>query len=187
MLSLRPPLTRCAALAALIGLLASPTLAQPSAQPAQPAKPPVAQPAKPPVAQPAKPPATQPAKPPGSATSKPTQDQIDKRLERVKQRAAARKKKRDERQRDTRRALRKRLARVLGGAPLTPAVTRELTLHGQRTAQLRRIRLVAATKGDYEAVVRADKALARENSRHDGWWRQLHKDRLAAQREEKVK
>lgn len=160
-------LTPAAGLLALVGLLAGSTLAQPSAAPPKPPAPPTR------------------AKAP--ATSQPSQDQIDKRIERVKQRGAARKAKREQRRRDTRRALRKRLARALGGAPITPEVKQELTSNGQRTARLRRIRLIAATKGDYEGVVRADKALARENSRHDRWWRQRHRQRKDGQSKEQAK
>jgi len=160
-------LTPAAGLLALVGLIAGPTLAQPSAAPPQPPAP--------------------PGRAEAPATSQPSQDQIDKRIERVKQRGAARKAKREQRQRDTRRALRKRLARVLGGAPLTPEVKQELTLNGRRTARLRRIRLIAATKGDYDGVVRADKALARENSRHDRWWRQRHQQRKDGQSKEQAK
>ncbi len=129
------------------------------------------------TAQPSKATAPEQPRPPQRArqTTEPSKEQIDKRIERVKKRAATRKAKRQQRRRDSRRALRKRLARLLHGQPVTPEVKRELSIHGRRTAQLRRIRFIAATKNNYDVVVRADKALARENSRHDGWWRQRRK------------
>lgn len=165
--SLTQRLTPAAGLLTLVGLMAGSTLAQPSAATARPPAP------------------TAQAQPP--ATTQPSQDQIDKRIERVKQGGAARKAKREQRQRDTRRAMRKRLARALGGEPITPEIKEELQLHGQRTARLRRIRLVAATKGNYDAVVRTDRALARESSRHDRWWRERHQKRMAEQPEEPTK
>ena len=102
---------------------------------------------------------------------KPTQEQIDKRLERVVKQAEARKKDRTQRQGDRRRALRKRLYHRLRGGPITPDVKAELALHAKRTAWLRQIRYVAAEQKDYDTVLGADKALARENSRHEAWWR----------------
>ncbi len=162
----RRQLTPAAGLLALVGLIACPSLAQPSAAPAKPPTP--------------------PGRAEVPATSQPSQDQIDKRIERVKQGAAARRARREQRQRDTRRAMRKRLARALGGEPVTPEIKKELQLHGQRTARLRRIRLVAATKGNYDAVVRTDRALARESSRHDRWWRERHQERMAGQPEEQT-
>jgi hypothetical protein len=106
---------------------------------------------------------------------KPTQEQIDKRLERVQKRAEARKGNRKQRQSDRRRALRKRLYHRLRGAPITPEVKQELVLHAKRTAELRRIRYVAALEKDYDSVVAADKALARENARHEAWWRSVQR------------
>jgi hypothetical protein len=116
----------------------------------------------------------------------PTPEQIEKRLARVIRRAEARAKKREQRQRDRKRALGKRLGRRLRGADITPAIEDELKLHAQRVAKLRRIRYVAALEKDYEAVRAVDKLLARENARHERWWRsELGKERARAKEAKK--
>lgn len=104
-------------------------------------------------------------------TAEPTPEQIEKRLARVVKRAEERAKKRERRQRDRKRALGKRLGRRLDGGPITPAIEDELKLHAQRVAKLRRIRYVAAVEKDYDTVLAVDKLLARENARHERWWR----------------
>lgn len=106
-------------------------------------------------------------------SAKPTDTQIAKRLKRVAKRWQQRQQKRTQRQRDRRRAIRKRLVKKLAGAPLTEAAKKELKVHAQRGAQLRQIRYVAATENDFESVKAVDKLLARENSRHEHWWRSL--------------
>lgn len=101
----------------------------------------------------------------------PTEAQKAKRLERVLRRAEARSRNREQRTKDRRLHLRKRLGRHLKGAEITPELVEELRRHAERTALLRQIRFVAAQQKDYDAVVSADKVLARENSRHERWWR----------------
>lgn len=101
----------------------------------------------------------------------PTEAQKTKRLERVIRQAEARSRNRPQRTKDRRLHLRKRLGRHLKGGAVTPDLVKELSEHAKRTALLREIRYVAAQQKDYAAVVSADKVLARENSRHERWWR----------------
>lgn len=116
----------------------------------------------------------------------PTAEQIEKRLARVIRRAEDRKKKREQRQRDRRRALGKRLSRRLAGAAITPPIEQELKLHAERVAKLRRIRYVGAVDKDYETVQAVDKLLARENARHERWWRSgLAKERKLQEKAQK--
>jgi hypothetical protein len=100
-----------------------------------------------------------------------TQEQIDKRLDRLKKRAEERKQKREQRAKDRRRALGKRLEKRLRGEKLSDDIKAELQTHAERVARLRQIRYAAAVAGDYEAVTRTDRVLARENARHERWWR----------------
>jgi hypothetical protein len=112
---------------------------------------------------------------------KPTKEQIEKRLKRVKRRATERRDKREQRQRDRRKALRKKLRRLLRGAPITDEIRTALRDHARRVARLRRVREIAAEKDDYDMVVRIDKLIAKENSSHDKWLRDL--PRKAAKRQ----
>ena len=113
-------------------------------------------------------------------TAEPTPEQIDKRLARVVKRAEERAKKRDRRQRDRKRALGKRLGRRLDGGAITPKIEDELKLHAGRVAKLRRIRYIAAVEKDYATVLAVDKLLARENARHERWWRTTMRPNAAA-------
>jgi hypothetical protein len=109
---------------------------------------------------------------------KPTAEQIKKRLERVKRMVEDRRDNLDQRKRDRRRAVRKRLERVLAGGPIEPAVKEELATHARRVASLRQVRYVAAVENDFDTVVAVDGLLARENNRHERWWRDQQKARV---------
>jgi hypothetical protein len=111
-----------------------------------------------------------------------TQEQLARRFEKIKQRAASRKLTRSSRARDRRRALQNRLKRLLRGSPLSANIRAELGLHARRVAHLRRIRLLAAEAKDKDSVLQVDKVLARENQRHERWWRSFREER---QRREK--
>jgi hypothetical protein len=100
-----------------------------------------------------------------------TDAQKEKRLERVIRQAERRLRNREQRSKDRRGHLKKRLGRHLKGGDLTPDLVAELKLHAERTALLRQIRYIGAQEKDYEAVVSADKVLARQNSNHEAWWR----------------
>lgn len=99
-----------------------------------------------------------------------TEEQRKKRLERVLLRADERRKNREQRRQDLRRAVKRRLGRVLEDAPLPAAVRVELQQHARRVAKLRRIRVIAAQADDIETVIRVDRVLARETLRHERWW-----------------
>jgi hypothetical protein len=103
----------------------------------------------------------------------PTKEDQDKQLERVKRQAVDRKAKRDERARDRRKALRKTMRRWLRGGPITESVRAGLQEHARRIARLLRLEEIAATRNDYDLVMRIEKLVARENSRHDKWLREL--------------
>ena len=105
--------------------------------------------------------------------------QKEKRLERVVREAERRQRNGEQRSKDRRRQLRLRLGRHLKGAPITPELLAELKLHAERTAQIRQIRYVAAVAKDYDAVVSADKLLARQNSQHEHWWRTVLREARA--------
>jgi len=107
------------------------------------------------------------------APDKPTAKQLEKRRARVMKRATERKQRRTQRQRDRRRALRRRVAKRLKGSPITPAIKDELRTHARRVAHLRQIRFVAATETDDETIAAVDRVLARENARHERWWRSV--------------
>jgi len=94
-----------------------------------------------------------------------------KRFKRIRQRAKERRKNRRQRRKDRRQALRKRLKKKLKRRTITKEVRFELRVHARRVARLRRIRAVAAAKDDTATVERCDKLLARENARHENWWR----------------
>ncbi len=94
-----------------------------------------------------------------------------KRFKRIRERAKDRRKNRRQRRKDRRQALRKRLKKKLKKRRVTKVIRFELRTHARRVARLRRIRALAAAKDDTETVERVDKLLARENARHENWWR----------------
>ncbi len=94
-----------------------------------------------------------------------------KRLESVIRQAERRRRTVEQRSKDRREFIRRRLGRHLNGGELTPELVAELKVHAERTALLREIRYVSAKEKDYDTVVAADKVLARQNSRHELWWR----------------
>lgn len=114
------------------------------------------------------------------ADKRPTPEQIEQRLARVKKRAEHLKATREQVRADRKRALRKRLYHRLGGGALTDEARAELKLHAQRTARIRHIRYMAALENDFESVIAADKVLARENARHEAWWRKAGASPAAA-------
>jgi hypothetical protein len=101
----------------------------------------------------------------------PTKEQIERQLARVIKRTEERVGQREERKKERKRALAKQLAHRLRGGPISQELKKELALHARRTAFLRQIRYVAAKAADHPTVVACDRALARENGRHEGWWR----------------
>jgi hypothetical protein len=107
----------------------------------------------------------------GERVREPSKEQIARQLERVVRRAEERREQRDQRRKDRRRALAKELFRRLRGGPVTTEVRAELEQHARRTSLLRQIRYVAAKEDDHASVVDAERALARENARHEAWWR----------------
>jgi hypothetical protein len=110
-----------------------------------------------------------------AAEDPPSPEQIQKRLERVKRLVDERRQNLAQRKKDRRRAVRKRLERLLAGDPIEPAVKEELATHARRVASLRQIRYVAAVQNDFDTVVAVDGLLARENTRHERWWREQAK------------
>lgn len=134
------------------------------------------QPAAPgPIAPPAIPkPLPRPDGPGGpGAREQPTEEAKGKQLERIKRQAAERKAKRQQRAADRRKALRKTMNKWLKGGPITPAVRDELRDHARRVARLLRLQELAASRNDYDTVKRVERLLARENSRHDRFLRDL--------------
>jgi hypothetical protein len=65
------------------------------------------------------------------------------------------------------------MRRWLRGAPMTEPVREGLREHARRVARLLRLQEIAANRNDYDMVMRIDKLVARENSRHDKWLREL--------------
>jgi hypothetical protein len=102
---------------------------------------------------------------------RPTEEQMLKRISRVKQRYEEEQRNRSQRAGDRRRAQRKWLHRGLDGAPVTADVREELRSHARRTARLKRIRYLAAVRNDFDTVERIDKLLARDKARQERWWR----------------
>jgi hypothetical protein len=104
-----------------------------------------------------------------SAEQQPSQAQIDQRLARIRARYAERKARREQRRREQRARLEARLTKLLAGRPVSAQITQGLRQQARRSADLRRIRAVAAESDDYATVVRADHVLARESSRFEAW------------------
>ena len=93
-------------------------------------------------------------------------------MERIEKRWKMRKSKRTERRKDRRRALRRIVRKRLHGRALNDQMRQEMKVHAGRVARLRRIRYLAASASDYALVQKTDGLIAREQSRHNAWWRQ---------------
>lgn len=106
------------------------------------------------------------AAPPGRG---PDKDRMDKRLERIKQRAEERRATRDRRSHALRIQTRQRALAALRGKPMSQAFQQELRRHARRMARLARIQTVAAESGDVDVIQRVDVLLVKEKKRHQRW------------------
>lgn len=71
-----------------------------------------------------------------------------------------------EKRQERREARRAELKKLWGDLVDKPVVRAELRIHAQRLARLHRVRFLAEANGNKAALERADKAIARENERH---------------------
>ena len=76
---------------------------------------------------------------------------------------------RKERAKKDRDELKKKVQEKLANRPMAQAMKEELARHARRVARILRVKEVAQTENDDDAVQRADKLLAKENARHDKW------------------
>ncbi len=65
--------------------------------------------------------------------------------------------------------LRIKVMASLKGHPMTQAMREEVKRNAQRLARLERIKDLAEDAKDTDAIARADKLIAKENTRHDRW------------------
>lgn len=96
-------------------------------------------------------------------------DRQDKREEKVDDLKDEWKKKHSdwvEKRQERRQARREELKKLWGDLVDKPVVRAELRVHGRRLARLNRVRFLAEANGKTAAVERADKAIKRENERH---------------------
>ncbi len=108
-------------------------------------------------------------------------------MKRIEKRWKTRRAKRAERRKDRRRALRRVVRKRLHGRALSDPMRKAMKLHAGRVARLRRIRYLAASASDYALVQKTDGLIAREQSRHNGWWRQILRKQSPKPRAEETK